>query len=72
MLSMFITAADALWTHDGHCVGAAIRERGGGTGTLAARGTVLATGGSAALWQRTTNPRGAIGSGLTLRRFLKV
>ena len=28
--------------------------------------TVLATGGAAALWQRTTNPRGAIGAGLTL------
>jgi L-aspartate oxidase len=27
---------------------------------------VLATGGMAALWQRTTNPRGAIGAGLTL------
>ncbi len=31
-----------------------------------ARGTVIATGGLAALWERTTNPRGAIGAGLTL------
>ena len=28
--------------------------------------TVLATGGAAALWERTTNPRGAIGAGLSL------
>jgi L-aspartate oxidase len=27
---------------------------------------ILATGGMAALWQRTTNPRGALGSGLSL------
>ena len=27
---------------------------------------ILATGGMAALWQRTTNPRGAVGSGLSL------
>ena len=31
-----------------------------------AAATVLATGGAAALWLRTTNPRGAIGSGLLL------
>src|SRR5439155_21369772 len=30
------------------------------------RGTILATGGAAALWARTTNPRGAIGAGMTL------
>jgi L-aspartate oxidase len=28
--------------------------------------TLLATGGAAALWKRTTNPRGAVGSGLLL------
>lgn len=33
---------------------------------LLARAVVLATGGAAALWERTTNPRGAIGAGLTL------
>jgi L-aspartate oxidase len=33
---------------------------------IAARATILATGGAAALWERTTNPRGAIGAGLTL------
>jgi L-aspartate oxidase len=34
--------------------------------TLAAPATVLATGGAAALWSRTTNPAGATGSGLLL------
>ncbi len=33
---------------------------------IAARAIVLATGGAAALWQRTTNPPGAIGAGLLL------
>ncbi|MGI9019322.1 MAG: L-aspartate oxidase [Solirubrobacterales bacterium] len=32
-------------------------------GTIAAPATVLATGGGAALWSRTTNPWGAIGAG---------
>jgi L-aspartate oxidase len=36
--------------------------------TLAARGTILATGGAAALWSRTTNPPGSFGSGLLLAR----
>ena len=35
---------------------------------LTARGTVLATGGAAALWSRTTNPPGSFGSGLLLAR----
>jgi L-aspartate oxidase len=33
---------------------------------IASGGTVLATGGAAALWSRTTNPAGAIGEGLLL------
>ncbi|MGZ4174601.1 MAG: L-aspartate oxidase [Solirubrobacteraceae bacterium] len=33
---------------------------------IAARAVVLATGGAAALWSRTTNPPGAIGAGLLL------
>jgi L-aspartate oxidase len=45
----------------GRCVGVVTE-----TAALSARGTILGTGGAAALWQRTTNPRGAIGSGLTL------
>ena len=36
--------------------------------TLAARATILATGGAAALWSRTTNPPGSFGSGLLLAR----
>jgi len=35
---------------------------------LPARAVVLATGGFAALWERTTNPRGAVGDGLMLAR----
>ncbi|MFZ0090867.1 MAG: FAD-dependent oxidoreductase [Solirubrobacteraceae bacterium] len=35
-------------------------------GSIAARAIVLATGGAAALWSRTTNPPGAIGAGLLL------
>jgi L-aspartate oxidase len=35
-------------------------------GVLPARSVVLATGGYAALWERTTNPRGATGEGLLL------
>src|SRR3954471_9059298 len=33
---------------------------------VAAPATILATGGAAALWRRTTNPRGAIGAGPVL------
>jgi L-aspartate oxidase len=35
---------------------------------LAARAVILATGGAAALWSRTTNPPGSFGSGLLLAR----
>lgn len=66
-------SANALWAHEGRCVGLlAERIRGprdafpaGSAGVLAGA-TVLATGGAAALWERTTNPRGAIGAGLGL------
>ncbi len=33
---------------------------------MLARATILATGGMAALWERTTNPAGAVGAGLSL------
>lgn len=66
-------SANALWTHAGRCVGLlAQRIRGPrdtfpeGSAGILARATVLATGGAAALWERTTNPRGAIGAGLGL------
>jgi L-aspartate oxidase len=55
------TSAHALWVEDGRCTGVLTESA-----AIPAAATVLATGGAAALWQRTTNPRGAIGSGLTL------
>jgi L-aspartate oxidase len=59
-------AAAALWCSDARCVGLrAERPSGRGVDVLA-RATILATGGAAALWERTTNPRGAVGAGLTL------
>jgi L-aspartate oxidase len=66
-------SANALWRHEGRCIGLlAERVRGPREGFPAdsagvlARATVLATGGAAALWQRTTNPSGAIGAGSRL------
>jgi L-aspartate oxidase len=52
------TSALALWSDGERCVGA-ITDRG----PILAAATVLATGGGAALWSRTTNPWGAIGAG---------
>lgn len=54
-------SALALWSDGQRCAGV-VTDRG----TLRASATVLATGGGAALWQRTTNPRGAIGAGAVL------
>jgi L-aspartate oxidase len=60
-------AASALATAgDGRCVGLTARRRAGDPAALRARAVILATGGMAALWQRTTNPRGALGAGLSL------
>jgi L-aspartate oxidase len=59
-------AAAALWTADGRCVGLLAERRGGATRPVIARATVLATGGMAALWERTTNPPGAVGAGMSL------
>jgi L-aspartate oxidase len=50
-----------LWSVDGRCVGV-VTDRG----AVSAPATILATGGYAALWERTTNPRGALGEGLVL------
>jgi L-aspartate oxidase len=58
--------ATALLTHEDRCAGLVARSRDGEARRLLARAVILATGGMAALWQRTTNPRGAIGAGLTL------
>jgi L-aspartate oxidase len=51
----------SLWSSGGRCVGAVTE-----TGPLRARATLLATGGMAALWQRTTNPLGSTGEGALL------
>ena len=55
------TSAVALWSDGSRCCGVVTDA-----GAVAARATVLATGGGAALWQRTTNPWGAIGAGAVL------
>jgi L-aspartate oxidase len=60
------TTAGALWCVDGRCTGLRAERPGDGAVLVRARATVLATGGAAALWRRTTNPRGAIGAGLSL------
>jgi L-aspartate oxidase len=54
--------ACAPWTVDGRCVGVMLEDGRG----VRARATVLATGGAAALWARTTNPPGSLGIGVLL------
>ncbi len=61
-----VAASSLAVSDDGRCVGLTVRPREGGPLALSARAVILATGGMAALWQRTTNPRGAIGAGLSL------
>jgi L-aspartate oxidase len=51
----------ALWSDGERCHGVLTED-----GRIAAAATVLATGGAAALWQRTSNPWGAIGAGPTM------
>jgi L-aspartate oxidase len=55
------TSALALSSDGARCAGVITDA-----GTVTASATVLATGGGAALWQRTTNPWGAIGAGAVL------
>ena len=55
-------SAKALWCVDGRCRGVACNDGR----VIAARATVMATGGAAALWARTTNPPGSQGVGLLL------
>lgn len=52
------------WTVDGRCVGVVLEDGR----AIRARATILATGGSAALWSRTTNPPGSLGIGVQLAR----
>jgi L-aspartate oxidase len=59
-------AATRVASRDGHVAGLTLRPRDGDPLALSARAVILATGGMAALWARTTNPRGAVGSGLSL------
>ena len=54
-------SALALWSDGDRCAGV-ITDAGG----ITSAATVLTTGGGAALWSRTTNPRGAIGAGSVL------
>jgi L-aspartate oxidase len=56
--------AAKLWTRDGRCIGVVCEDGR----AIQARAVILATGGSAALWQRTTNPPGSLGIGLLLAR----
>ncbi len=58
-------SAKSLIVEDGRCVGVEVAI-GDQPLTIPARAVVLATGGSAALWARSTNPPAAIGSGLTM------
>lgn len=51
----------ALWSDGERCHGVLTDD-----GRIAAAATVLATGGAAALWRRTSNPWGAIGAGPTM------
>ena len=50
-----------LWRDADRCLGIVTAE-----GPIAAPATVLATGGMAALWERTTNPIGSVGDGALL------
>jgi L-aspartate oxidase len=52
----------ALIVSDGRCVGVELDDGS----VVGAGAVVLATGGAAAMWSRTTNPAGAIGAGLLL------
>jgi L-aspartate oxidase len=50
-----------LWLSGGRCRGVVTGRR-----AYTARAVLLATGGAAALWSRTTNPPGAVGDGIAL------
>jgi L-aspartate oxidase len=56
--------AAGLWTREGRCVGVVCEDGR----AIQAPAVILATGGSAALWRRTTNPPGSLGIGLLLAR----
>jgi L-aspartate oxidase len=58
--------ATELLLADDRVAGVAVRDREGRVTALAARAVVLATGGLGGLYASTTNPLGAVGSGLAL------
>ena len=60
------TSAVSLAVGDGRCVGIHARHADGRDVAVRTRATILATGGAAALWARTTNPPGVVGAGMTL------
>ncbi|GLK74083.1 L-aspartate oxidase [Ancylobacter dichloromethanicus] len=59
-------AGELLADAHGRTAGVAVRDREGRAVTLAARAVVVATGGLGGLYGATTNPLGAVGSGLAL------
>jgi L-aspartate oxidase len=50
----------SIWRDEDRCVGVVTDRR-----AVTARATLLSTGGAAALWERTTNPAGAVGEGMS-------
>ncbi len=54
--------AASAWMIDGRCTGVVLQDGR----AICARATILATGGAAALWSRTTNPPGSEGIGMSL------
>jgi L-aspartate oxidase len=54
--------AQALWRRDDRCIGVACDDGR----VVTARAVVVATGGAAAMWARTTNPPGSQGLGMQL------
>jgi L-aspartate oxidase len=55
------TSVLGLWVESGRCMGVITPE-----GPIRARATILAMGGAAALWARSTNPEGQIGDGIAI------
>lgn len=62
VLVLETTRAADLWLEDGRVTGVLCED---GL-AVRARGTIVAAGGAAALWRRTTNPPGSLGIGLLL------
>jgi L-aspartate oxidase len=72
-LSALVAQDDRVDVREGRRVTSVLSGRGRATGvrledgaTIASHAVILATGGAAALWARTTNPAGATGGGLLL------